>query len=180
MHFKVEAATQNTKPVQCYLCLKYNHAARITKIEKTIAEVANIISDDDTNIDSISDSDSDDDIKVLNNNKVKQQPKQSSVTTSQPLYSLISNVETHPTIGKISGHKPLAFNMPIGIESKPASPQLSLNFNTANWSKFRNKFNEQLMLWNKHRHITTSSDIEEYTTFITNSITTAIQKAIPT
>ncbi|CAM4834616.1 unnamed protein product [Rotaria magnacalcarata] len=100
--------------------------------------------------------------------------------TSQPLYSLISNVETHPTIGKISGHKPLAFNMPIGIESKPASPQLSLNFNTANWSKFRNKFNEQLMLWNKHRHITTSSDIEEYTTFITNSITTAIQKAIPT
>ncbi|CAF4878159.1 unnamed protein product, partial [Rotaria magnacalcarata] len=152
----------------------------INKIEKTIAEVANIISDDDTNIDSISDSDSDDDIKVLNNNKVKQQPKQSSVTTSQPLYSLISNVETHPTIGKISGHKPLAFNMPIGIESKPASPRLSLNFNTANWSKFRNKFNEQLMLWNKHRHITTSSDIEEYTTFITNNITTAIQEAIPT
>ncbi|CAF2139908.1 unnamed protein product [Rotaria magnacalcarata] len=100
--------------------------------------------------------------------------------TSQPLYSLISNVETHPTIGKISGHKPLAFNMPIGIESKPASPRLSLNFNTANWSKFRNKFNEQLMLWNKHRHITTSSDIEEYTTFITNNITTAIQEAIPT
>ncbi|CAF4417421.1 unnamed protein product, partial [Rotaria sp. Silwood2] len=29
MHFIAEAGNQNTKPVQCYLCLKYNHVARI-------------------------------------------------------------------------------------------------------------------------------------------------------
>ncbi|CAF2843257.1 unnamed protein product [Rotaria sp. Silwood2] len=100
------------------------------------------------------------------------------ILASQPLHSLISNVETHPTIGTLSGHKPLTFDIPIGTEPKPASPRLSLNFKAANWPKFRNKLNEQLMLWNKNRSINSESDVEEYTSFITNSITAATQEAI--
>ncbi|CAF3278188.1 unnamed protein product [Rotaria sp. Silwood2] len=102
------------------------------------------------------------------------------ILATQPLHSLISNVETHPTIGTLSGHKPLTFVIPIGSEPKPASPRLSLNFKAANWSKFRNKLNEQLMLWNTNLTINSEPDIEEYTSFITNSITTATQEAIPT
>ncbi|CAF1492347.1 unnamed protein product [Rotaria sp. Silwood1] len=102
------------------------------------------------------------------------------ILASQPLHSLISNVETHPTIGTLSGHKPLTFDIPIGTKPKPASPRLSLNFKAANWPKFRNKLNEQLMLWNKNRIIDSESDIEEYTSFITNTITAATQEAITT
>ncbi|CAF2749993.1 unnamed protein product [Rotaria sp. Silwood2] len=102
------------------------------------------------------------------------------ILASQPLHSLISNVETHPTIGTLGGHKPLTLDIPIGTEPKPASPRLSLNFKVANWPKFRNKLNEQLMLWNKNRSINSESDVEEYTSFITNSITAATQEAIPT
>ncbi|CAF1578000.1 unnamed protein product [Rotaria magnacalcarata] len=98
------------------------------------------------------------------------------ILVSQPLYSLISNVEAHPIIGTISGHELLTFDIPIGIEPKPASPRISVNFDATNWPKFRNILNEQLMLWNKHRHITSSSDIEKYTTFITDGIRIATQE----
>ncbi|CAF2230473.1 unnamed protein product [Rotaria magnacalcarata] len=47
------------------------------------------------------------------------------ILVSQPLYSLISNVEAHPIIGTISGHELLTFDIPIGIEPKPASPRIS-------------------------------------------------------
>ncbi|CAF1605895.1 unnamed protein product [Rotaria magnacalcarata] len=102
------------------------------------------------------------------------------ILVSQPLYSLISNVEAHPIIGTISGHELLTFDIPIGIEPKPASPRISVNFDATNWPKFRNILNEQLMLWNKHRHITSSSDIEKYTTFITDGIRIATQEVILT
>ncbi|CAF4561670.1 unnamed protein product [Rotaria sp. Silwood1] len=102
------------------------------------------------------------------------------ILASQPLLSFISNVETHPTRGTQSGHKPLTFDIPIGVEPKPPSPRLSLNFKAANWPKFRSKLNEQLMLWNNNRLINSALDIEEYTSFITNSITSATQEAIPT
>ena len=36
MHFQAERATQNTKPVQCYLCLKYNHVAKYCKTKQQI------------------------------------------------------------------------------------------------------------------------------------------------
>lgn len=36
MHFPAEAATQNTKPVQCYICLKYNHIAKYCKTNKQV------------------------------------------------------------------------------------------------------------------------------------------------
>jgi exonuclease III len=41
---------------------------------------------------------------------------------SQPLLSFISNVETHPQIGTVSGHKPLTFDISIGAEPKPNYP----------------------------------------------------------
>ncbi|CAF4644067.1 unnamed protein product, partial [Rotaria sp. Silwood2] len=36
MHFIAEAANQNTKPVQCYICLKYNHVAKYCKTKQQI------------------------------------------------------------------------------------------------------------------------------------------------
>ncbi|CAF0997008.1 unnamed protein product [Rotaria sp. Silwood1] len=36
IHFPAEPATQNTKPVQCYLCLKYNHVAKYCKTKQQI------------------------------------------------------------------------------------------------------------------------------------------------
>ncbi|CAF4690551.1 unnamed protein product, partial [Rotaria sp. Silwood2] len=98
---------------------------------------------------------------------------------SQPLISFISNVETHPTIGTFSGHKPLTFDISIGAEPKPTSPRISLNFKAAKWPKFRTKLDQQLMLWNNFRRLNTALDIEEYAMFITNSIMLATQEAIP-
>ncbi|CAF4351321.1 unnamed protein product, partial [Rotaria sordida] len=98
---------------------------------------------------------------------------------SQPLLSFTSNVETHPPIGTSCGHKPLTFDISIGAESKPASPRISFNFKAAKWSKFRIKLDQQLMLWNNDRRLDSALDIEEYTSFITNSILVATQEAIP-
>jgi hypothetical protein len=36
MHFTAEPATQNTKPVQCYICLKYNHIAKYCKTKQQV------------------------------------------------------------------------------------------------------------------------------------------------
>ena len=71
------------------------------------------------------------------------------ILASQPLLSLISNVETHPIIGSSSGHKPLTFDIAIGLEHKPTPPRISFNFKAADWNKYRKTLNEQLQLWNK-------------------------------
>ncbi|CAF0998402.1 unnamed protein product [Rotaria sordida] len=98
---------------------------------------------------------------------------------SQPLLSFTSNIETHPPIGTSCGHKPLTFDISIGAEPKPASPRMSFNFKAAKWSKFRSKLDQQLMLWNNDRRLDSALDIEEYTSFITNSILVATQEAVP-
>ena len=36
MHFPAEAATQNTKAVECYICLKYNHIAKYCKNKEQV------------------------------------------------------------------------------------------------------------------------------------------------
>jgi hypothetical protein len=36
MHFTAEPASQNTKPVQCYICLKYNHVAKYCKTKQQV------------------------------------------------------------------------------------------------------------------------------------------------
>jgi len=36
MHFPAEPASQNTKPVQCYICLKYNHVAKYCKTKQQV------------------------------------------------------------------------------------------------------------------------------------------------
>lgn len=36
MHFIAEAASQNTKPVQCYICLQYNHIAKYCKTKQQV------------------------------------------------------------------------------------------------------------------------------------------------
>ncbi|CAF4993394.1 unnamed protein product, partial [Rotaria socialis] len=36
MHFNAEAASQNKKPVQCYICLQYNHVAKYCKTKQQI------------------------------------------------------------------------------------------------------------------------------------------------
>jgi exonuclease III len=102
------------------------------------------------------------------------------ILASQPLHSFISKVETHPSLGVLSGHKPLTFEIPIGIQQKPPSPRISLNFKAAKWTIYRNTLNEQLKKWDDTRYLNSTLDIEEYTSFITNSITSATQAAIPT
>jgi hypothetical protein len=36
MHFVAEAANHNTKPIQCYLCLQYNHIAKYCKTKEQV------------------------------------------------------------------------------------------------------------------------------------------------
>ncbi|CAF3452773.1 unnamed protein product [Rotaria socialis] len=36
MHFSAEAASQNKKPVQCYICLQYNYVAKYCKTKQQI------------------------------------------------------------------------------------------------------------------------------------------------
>jgi hypothetical protein len=36
MHFLAEPATQNTKPVQCYICMQYNHVAKYCKTKQQV------------------------------------------------------------------------------------------------------------------------------------------------
>ncbi|CAF0922665.1 unnamed protein product [Adineta ricciae] len=36
MHFPAEPATQNTKPVQCYICMQYNHIAKYCKTKQQV------------------------------------------------------------------------------------------------------------------------------------------------
>ncbi|CAF4930303.1 unnamed protein product [Rotaria magnacalcarata] len=99
---------------------------------------------------------------------------------SQPLLSFITNVETHPTIGTINGHKPLTFDVQIGAGPKPTSPRLSLNFKEAKWTKFRSKLDQQLMLCNNDTCLNAALNIEEHSTFITNSIMLATKEVVPT
>jgi len=101
------------------------------------------------------------------------------ILASQPLLTFISNVETHPTIGALNGHKPLTFDIPIGVEPKPSSPRISLNFKAAKWPLFRNKLDQHLLLWNNDRRLDSTLDIEEYTSFISNSIMVAAEDSIP-
>lgn len=82
------------------------------------------------------------------------------ILASQPLLSFISNVQTHPMLGILSGHKPITFDIPIEIEQKPSSPRISFNFKAAKWPKFRSKLDQQLKLWKSDRCLDTASDIE--------------------
>ncbi|CAF4493590.1 unnamed protein product, partial [Rotaria magnacalcarata] len=102
------------------------------------------------------------------------------ISGSHPLLSFITNVETHPTIGTINGHKPLTFDIQIGAEPKPTSPRLSLNFKEAKWTKFRSKLDQQLVLWNNDLSLNSPLNIEDYSMFITNSIMLATKEAVPT
>ncbi|CAF1942332.1 unnamed protein product [Rotaria magnacalcarata] len=78
---------------------------------------------------------------------------------SQPLLSFITNVETHPTIGTINGHKPLTFDITLEAEPKSTSPRLPLNFKEAKWTKFRSKLDKQLILWNYDLSLNSPLDI---------------------
>ena len=102
------------------------------------------------------------------------------ILASQPLHSFISNVETHPSFGSASGHKPLTFTLPVGVEAKPPSPRTSYNFKAADWSKYRKILDEQLKQWNATSLPITTDDIETYSEFVTQCITAATTQAIPT
>ncbi|CAF5010543.1 unnamed protein product, partial [Rotaria sp. Silwood1] len=70
--------------------------------------------------------------------------------------------------------------MSMGAEPKRISPRISFKFQLANWSKYRIKLNEYLLQWNIDHPLNSSSDIEEYTTFITECINSAACETIPT
>ena len=56
----------------------------------------------------------DDDSTTFEKNDYEQ--KLDWILASQPLLSFISNVETHPTLGMLTGHKPLTFVIRIGAD----------------------------------------------------------------
>ena len=101
------------------------------------------------------------------------------ILASQPLFSFISNVETHPTLGLLSGHKPLTFEIQIGTEPNAPSPRTSFNFKRANWRKYRSTLGDQLKVWDKPNP-TRTYEIDDYAMFITKCIIVASNEAIPT
>ncbi|CAF3379509.1 unnamed protein product [Rotaria sp. Silwood1] len=122
---------------------------RIKKIEKIIAAVENIISDDDMDINSMSDSDSDDDIKILPNKKVKQQIKQSADTRKA------SKVNRKPssTLTTTTTHSPaVTTDNPSKAQRKPKaiskaikrnrSPNSSLDSTTTDNKELKTNNNE--------------------------------------
>ncbi|CAF1403151.1 unnamed protein product [Rotaria sordida] len=88
--------------------------------------------------------------------------------------------ETNNYEEKIDWILPLTFEIPLGAEPKPTSPRISYNFQEVKWTKFRQILDEHLVLWDNTRLLNTTTDIEEYTSFITDSITSATQQTIPT
>ncbi|CAM4843381.1 unnamed protein product [Rotaria magnacalcarata] len=48
------------------------------------------------------------------------------------------------------------------------------------WTKFRSKLDQQLMLWNNDTSLNAALNIEEHSTFITNSIMLETKEAVPT
>ena len=101
------------------------------------------------------------------------------ILASQPLFSFISNVETHPTLGMLSGHKPLTFEINIATEAKTPSPRIVFNFKRADWKTYRHTLDDKLNKWNKPTP-TLPNEIDDYAAHITNSITAASNVAIPT
>ncbi|CAF4636724.1 unnamed protein product [Rotaria sp. Silwood2] len=122
---------------------------RIKKIEKTVAAVENIISDDDMDIDSFGDSESDDDIKVLNNKKVKQQQKQSSVTI-KPIK--VKNITSSTLTTTTTNPPAITTDMPVKAQRKPKttsktvkrnrSPNSSLDSTTNDNKELKSNINE--------------------------------------
>ncbi|CAF1451019.1 unnamed protein product [Adineta steineri] len=82
-------------------------------------------------------------------------------------------------LGTVSGHKPLTFDLMIMADDKPPSPRIQFSFKLANWSLYRQILNEKLMHWDVNRIIVSTNDIDEYTTFISESIVAAARSAIP-
>lgn len=101
------------------------------------------------------------------------------ILASQPIHSFISNVETHPSFGAASGHKPLTFQLPVEAQSKPPSPRTSYNFKAADWNKYRKTLDQQLKHWNTTATPNTADDIETYCEFVTRCITAATLQSIP-
>ena len=91
----------------------------------------------------------------------------------------LSQMLKHPTIGASNHHKPLTFEVSIGLETQPTSPRIFFNFEKAKSVKFQKTLDDELQQWDSSRLIITSVDIKDYTMFITNSLITATRKAIP-
>lgn len=118
----------------------------------------------------------DDDSTTFERNQYEE--KLDWVLASQPLFTFISDFEVLPTLGMSSGHKPITFTLPLEVEHKPLSPRLSFNFKSANWNVFRSKLDEQLKSWTNSSSSSNTVNIEEYSTFITNSLNKATNEAI--
>ncbi|CAF0992964.1 unnamed protein product [Adineta steineri] len=101
------------------------------------------------------------------------------ILASQPTILSIKNIETHSSFGLKEDHKPLTFNLNLSAEFKPISPRIPYNINAANWKLYRTKLNEFLSKIDEKQTITTTQQIEKYTTDLTESIILAMEAAIP-
>jgi len=101
------------------------------------------------------------------------------ILATHPTILLITHVQTHPPLGTLNGHKPMTFELIITPDRKPPSPRIQYSFKSANWPTFRKQLNQQLTGWDCSRSLLTPIDIDTYAKFITESIVTASQTAIP-
>ncbi|CAM4822407.1 unnamed protein product [Rotaria magnacalcarata] len=109
---------------------------------------------------------------------VKNHIKCSETLNETMCYNKIVAIELHAT-SSLNDHKPLTFELSIGMEPKPTSLRIQFNFKVVNWIKFRKILNEQLQLWDIKHTINTSVDIEECNAWITKSLLTETYQAIP-
>ncbi|CAF0990716.1 unnamed protein product [Didymodactylos carnosus] len=101
------------------------------------------------------------------------------IIASQPIIFYIANVNTHPPLGLLSGHKPLTLKLLAVADQKPQSPRCAFNFKSAIWSVYRQQLNRHLATWDTTKKLQTIDDIDSYTKFVTDCIVTASKAAIP-
>ena len=101
------------------------------------------------------------------------------ILATRPTIFFVQNVNTHPPLGTVSGHKPLTFDLIVTADEKPPSPRLQFSFKLANWSIYRKILNDQLAKWDLHLPIVSPDDIDNYANFISESIVIATRAAVP-
>jgi len=75
------------------------------------------------------------------------------ILASQPLISYITNVETHPTIGTLNGHKPLTYDMTPWNRTQTVVSKASLQLQSSKMVHLQNQVRP------------TAEDMEQHTSY---------------
>lgn len=93
------------------------------------------------------------------------------ILASEPLISLVSNVEIHSRLWINTGHNPLTFEVKLEADIIPPSPRAIFDYKKANWAHYRITLDRLLR--------TSEKEVEELTSHITSCIVEAANTAIP-